>query len=123
MVCGSSSVKLTEWRERLERFGKSGSTVKQFCSDEGVSAASFYDWRRKLGTEPTGGDCERSIPAENASRVFTPVVLSSAGVPVSIRLPDGVQIEVPSDNLAAVRTVICELVRTAQVSDKGTVSC
>jgi hypothetical protein len=55
--------------------------------------------------------------------VFTPIVVNPPATPVSIRLPDGVRIEVPSDHLAAVRTVICELVRAAQVPDKGTIPC
>jgi hypothetical protein len=37
--------------ERLERFEQSGGSVQQFCDLEGVSTASFYQWRRKL--QPT----------------------------------------------------------------------
>jgi len=39
------------WRARLKRFERGGRTVAEFCAAEGVSAWSFYDWRRKLGVE------------------------------------------------------------------------
>jgi len=63
--------KLAMWRERLERFSSCGLGVAPFCAREGVSVASFYHWRKKLGhegrrrcmtdghprhrTDPTGG--------------------------------------------------------------------
>ena len=36
-----------EWDERLKRCSKSGLTVAEFCEWEGVSIASFYNWRSK----------------------------------------------------------------------------
>lgn len=36
------------WRQRLERFVRSGQTVNGFCQQESVSAWSFYHWRRRL---------------------------------------------------------------------------
>ena len=123
MVRVLSSAKAAVWCERLERFEKSGSTVKQFCADESVSVASFYDWRRKLGTEPADADRDRRVPKQSASRVFTPIVVNSLPAPISIRLLSGVQIDVPSENLAAVRAVVGELLRTDRVSGNGPVVC
>lgn len=37
------------WRERLRRYHRDGGTVVRFCQQEGVSVASFYAWRRRLG--------------------------------------------------------------------------
>jgi len=37
------------WRKRFRRFRHSGQTVMEFCAAEGVSTASFYQWRRRLG--------------------------------------------------------------------------
>lgn len=37
------------WRDRLARFSSSGQRVEAFCKDEGVSAWSFYRWRKLLG--------------------------------------------------------------------------
>ena len=127
MVRGSDSAKVSVWRERLERFGKSEVKVKPFCAGEGVSVASFYAWRRKL-SKPAADRAgqkngEASYPSERPSRVFTPIVVNPLPATISIRLPDGVQIDVPSDNLAAVRTVIAELVRADEVPCNGTVSC
>ena len=38
------------WRSRLRRFQSSGMSVTRFCEAEGVSAPSFYQWRKRLGT-------------------------------------------------------------------------
>jgi hypothetical protein len=127
MVRGSDSAKVRVWRERLERFRKSEVKVKPFCADEGVSVASFYAWRQKL-SKPAADrvdqkNGEASYPSERPSRVFTPIVVNSLSATISIRLPDGVQIDVPSDNLAAVRTVIAELLRIDRVSGNGPVAC
>ncbi len=37
-----------EWRTRIEGQRQSGLTVAKFCHREGVSPATFYQWRRKL---------------------------------------------------------------------------
>jgi len=56
MLRGSDSRKVDEWTERLVRFQNSDTTVVQFCQDEGVSQPSFYQWKRKLGKQPTTTD-------------------------------------------------------------------
>ncbi|MEM1228867.1 MAG: hypothetical protein AAGJ40_24550 [Planctomycetota bacterium] len=35
------------WRERLDRFAHSNLSVVQFCQQEGISAPSFYQWKKK----------------------------------------------------------------------------
>ncbi len=45
----SDPKKLAMWRERFERFSSCGLAVTRFCSEERVSVASFYHWRKKLG--------------------------------------------------------------------------
>jgi len=37
------------WRRRFQRFRRSGMSVGRFCSREGVSIASFYYWRKRVG--------------------------------------------------------------------------
>ena len=37
------------WRGRLRKWQRSGQSVAAFCRAEGVSGASFYAWRRRLG--------------------------------------------------------------------------
>lgn len=36
------------WRSRMKRFEKAGRSVAEFCRHEGVSDASFYQWRTRL---------------------------------------------------------------------------
>jgi hypothetical protein len=36
------------WRERITEQGRSGVSVKEFCEERGISAWSFYDWRKRL---------------------------------------------------------------------------
>ena len=45
----SDPKKLALWRQRFERFSNSRLAVAPFCDREGVSVASFYHWRKKLG--------------------------------------------------------------------------
>jgi transposase-like protein len=52
VVIRSRAKKVTEWQERLARFHRSGTSITQFCHDEGVSTPSFYVWRRKLRRRP-----------------------------------------------------------------------
>mgnify|MGYP001606533524 CR=1 FL=1 len=55
MSRASDPVKLAAWRERLERFSSCGLAVTRFCAREGVSAALFYHWRKKLGANGRRG--------------------------------------------------------------------
>ena len=42
-----------QWRERIAEQARSGVSIKQFCKERGVSAWSFYAWRKRLRqTEP-----------------------------------------------------------------------
>jgi hypothetical protein len=49
---GMRAEKFAEWQERLARFERSGTTITQFCLDEGISTPSFFLWRRRLGGKP-----------------------------------------------------------------------
>lgn len=49
------------WRELVEGQARSGVSVAAFCAGEGVSAASFYQWRTRLAG--TG------VPADGAASV------------------------------------------------------
>ena len=44
--------KAVMWRERIERQKLSGLPIRSFCEREGVSAASFFAWRKRLACEP-----------------------------------------------------------------------
>jgi hypothetical protein len=132
------------WRERLERFSSCGLAVARFCAREGVSVASFYHWRKKLGHEgrrrrrrmTDGHPRHRTGPAGGRG-VFQPVAVVPAArgvvtvasrcVPavraVSIQLPCGTRIEVGADDLDAVRTVVAEVVRADRGREAGVARC
>lgn len=94
----SGSDKVREWRKRLSRYSSAGVTVAEFCREEGVSAASFYQWRRRLGRGKLNDTSSRRRP-RTASRAFVPVeVVGSSGVLVV--LPGGTRIEIPTGDAA-----------------------
>lgn len=40
--------KADQWRARIAEQERSGLPVKQFCKERGLTAWSFYDWRKRL---------------------------------------------------------------------------
>ena len=106
------------WRELIEWHPWSGLTVAECCEEAGVSAASFYRWK-KLLTEPQGPrrlrstertEVQTSGRKKRASQ-FVPIALrdssTNSGSPKSIasdrgnslriELPNGVVIHVAGD--------------------------
>ena len=123
MARSSDSPKVVAWRQRVRRFGRSGLTVARFCEEEGVSTASFYRWRNRLagqGLPARNADARRSATTGVEQRpVFQPVRLTRAETPISIQLPGGVRVEMPTENLDAVRVVLGELLRHDATLDRG----
>ena len=113
MARSFDSPKVVVWRRRMGRFGRSGLTIVLFCAEEGVSTASFYRWRRRLtDRQPIKGGA-----------AFRSVRITPGGGPISIQLPGGVRLEVPTENLDAVRAVLSELLRPGATLDRGGSSC
>lgn len=99
----AESGKAAVWRARLRRFRASGMTVTRFCELEGVSAPSFYQWRRKLGP---------AAASTGAEPVFQQVVVTPAVASgLRVRLASGAEIEVAAGNLDVIRAVVGELAR------------
>ncbi len=120
----SDPKKLAVWRERFERFSRSGLTVARFCGGERVSMASFYLWRKKLGHKGRG----RRVT--NRRGAFQPVAVVPAafgvvpGPPaICIQLPCGTRIEVGAEDLDAVRAVVAEVARAGRGREGGGGSC
>lgn len=40
--------KAVQWGERIASCRSSGLTVRQWCSENGISAGSYYKWQRRL---------------------------------------------------------------------------
>lgn len=136
MSRSSDPTKPAEWRARFERFFDSGLAVVPFCAREGVSVASFYLWRKKLGVKGraaprpvlghrrciTVGHRQRRSGPTDGRGVFQQVAVIPAGSAttstaraVSIQLPCGTRLEVAVEDLDALRTVVAEVVR----ADRG----
>ncbi len=39
-----------EWKEIIDRFGKSGLPIAEFCEKEEISRSAFASWKKRLGT-------------------------------------------------------------------------
>jgi transposase-like protein len=45
---GPSRPKAEQWAERIAAQQRSGTSVKQFCKEQGWAEHSFYAWRKRL---------------------------------------------------------------------------
>ena len=122
MARRGSSSKRAQWRKRLRRYGQSGLTVAGFCEQEGISTASFYAWRKRLQGGKAVGD-EQQKGGQGGWPVFEPVRLMPAGTPLAIHLAGGVRVEVPLENLDAVRAVVGEVLARAGLPAGADVPC
>jgi len=115
MARRGSSSKRVEWRKRLGQYRGSGLTVAGFCEQEGISTASFYAWRKRLRAPRKAG--------KDGRPGFASVRLTPPGTPMSIHLPGGVRVEVPTENLEAVRAVVGEVLARAGGPDEADAAC
>ena len=75
------------WRLRLRRQATGGLSIPEFCRREGVSAASFYAWRRRLAAP--------SVTTPSEPPLFLPIRLDPTS-PAGDTPPDlGFEIELP----------------------------
>jgi hypothetical protein len=80
------AAKRRTWSDRLGRFARGDLTVADFCDLEGVSTASFYQWRRRLGR----GAARRATPEPFLPVQVVPSPRTSAAV--EIHLPNGARV-------------------------------
>ncbi|MGI0133577.1 MAG: IS66 family insertion sequence element accessory protein TnpA [Candidatus Micrarchaeaceae archaeon] len=74
-----------EWRQIVERQRDSGLTDKEFAEHEGFSVASLRGWRYRLQRQ--GGGSGDLVEVQGFSR----------RAEVSVRLPNGMLVEIRSD--------------------------
>lgn len=128
MAQGMRGEKAAEWRERFDRFHRSGTSVAQFCRDEGISAPSFYNWRRKLGRKAAAGAGSfrnAGVVAESRQGSFVPVrVLGgmNLGGQITAELPGGTRLAIPLSDPQALQVAITALVR-GDAEQAGGSSC
>jgi hypothetical protein len=108
-VQGGRWRKEIEWRERLARFARAGTSIAQFCEDEGVSTPAFYAWRKRLA----GGAAV--LPSADAraggqrQRLFAPLRVTTTvqtGSQVTVWLRGGTRLDIPLADPSVAATVL-----------------
>ena len=74
------------WREALVRQRASGLSIHRFCAQEGLAAATFFSWKRRLGRED-GGVGRAAAVRFAPVRVVTEVTSEAAAGTIEILLP------------------------------------
>ena len=102
MARRSDSAKVAQWRACVARFPESGLTVAGFCEQEGVSAPSFYQWKRKLagmdGPQRENQATSSLTPGKSGrGSAFQAVQVLPAVSAATIRFPNGIEIELGGD--------------------------
>ena len=82
------------WKERLDRFQSTQLTVAEFCQREGVSAPSFYAWKKRLAVGRSNVPTSKHTAT---SSKFVPLVVAGSPLPIRMTLPGGAAIELPID--------------------------
>ena len=88
------------WREKVRDQAGSGLSVSAFCRGEGISASSFYRWRRLLGEGDGAVGATDRPPALPRENVFVPVSVVGpapalvSDTPIELILRSGVLLRV-----------------------------
>ena len=57
-----------QWQGLIERAARSPLSIGAFCGSEGISTASFYSWRKRLGVIPPGRTVAETTAEDGAFR-------------------------------------------------------
>lgn len=117
------SDKRAVWADRLRRYQRSGLSVARFCDKEGVSAPSFYQWKKRLAQALAPRSLLRANGARQAEAAFQQVTLVPSAAVVAIEWANGVRMELPAENVALVRAVVAELLHAEHTRSLGGVPC
>ena len=108
------------WQQRLRRFEQCELTVAAFCQAEGVSVASFQQWRRVLGHRPAARRYARQASTKSR-QAFLPVEIVGAAT-IEIHFPNGARLTVPAGDLAALEAAVAAVGHLPAVNGEHT-SC
>ena len=56
--------KLAEWMERVEEYGKSGLSAREWCTERVVSVATYYRWELEVLSGMKGNENQDKTDAE-----------------------------------------------------------
>jgi len=94
------------WRQRLQRFERSGLSAAAFCATEGVSTPSFYAWRRRLRHDTKDQTTRDARSTADVARLV-PIRVLPAVIPIELLLPGGAVLRLaPGCDLDFVRSVV-----------------
>ena len=116
MARGGGLEKARQWRERLARFARAGTSIVQFCLDEGVSTPAFYAWRKRLvggGTALSQADDASAGLGRRHDR-FAPVRVTGSvqgDSQVRVWLRGGTRLAIPLTDPSVAGTVLGALVQ------------
>jgi hypothetical protein len=108
------------WRDRVERQRRSGMSILEYCRRAGVSAGSFYAWKRRLQASPPtverkskeqGQKRASHRPTPRGGFVQFPLAVDA---PIEVRFADGTKVNLPAENLAALAVTL----KTLQASQR-----
>ncbi len=105
------------WQALLTQLDRSGQSVAEFAAQHGVSTASIYHWRKRLGrsgptrrqpTRPGRAKSTRTGRTANRPATQPPFVrLNVASADrIEVELPSGVRIHVPPAHIQALQAAI-----------------
>lgn len=91
--------KADEWAERIAAQQRSGTSVKQFCKEQGLTEYSFYAWRKRLQET---GPVRFALVEKNARRQER-----TAEAALELVLATGERLRIgPAVDVATLRTVL-----------------
>ena len=105
------------WQQRFDRFVESSQTVAAFCKTEGISAPSFYQWKRRLAAQQVADDAASESRSndgqvrsgQSSTTPFTELVVTGQHDTARARLPNGISISLGRD-AAIAATIVDRLV-------------
>ena len=106
----ASSERQRYWQDLIHQQQHSGLSIAAFCRQHDLSQPSFYAWRARLTNE---------LPQMNSTAIsFVPLSLPASRPAIfTVRLPNGVQLDVPSDFDEAALTRLVRVVRILEPVD------
>ena len=104
MARGIDLGKLEAWRRRLTTFQSSGLTVAAFCQQEGIGAARFYYWARRVRQADEVDKTEPSISAMRTSS--SKVDGGDDGPSVEVFIGSQIRVRLPASEPELITSVI-----------------